>query len=128
MKGWPATPRNLGLCSSDISTRTLAGVMALGEAGMIVTGGSMQFSRRSCLSLLALALFAPAAGAATQGYPNKPVRLVVADAPGGAPDQLGRLLAQKLGDGLGQQVIVDNRAGAGGVLGAEMVAKSPADG
>ena len=68
------------------------------------------------------------AGAIAQAYPNKPIRLVVADAPGGAPDQLGRLLAQKLGDGLGQQVIVDNRAGAGGVLGAEMVAKSPADG
>jgi tripartite-type tricarboxylate transporter receptor subunit TctC len=88
----------------------------------------MRLSRRCCLSLLVLALFAPATGAIAQAYPNKPVRLVVADAPGGAPDQLGRLLAQKLGDGLGQQVIVDNRAGAGGVLGAEMVAKSQADG
>ena len=88
----------------------------------------MRLSRRCCLSLLVLALFAPATGAIAQAYPNRPVRLVVADAPGGAPDQLGRLLAQKLGDGLGQQVIVDNRAGAGGVLGAEMVAKSQADG
>jgi len=88
----------------------------------------MKLSRRCCLSLLALTVFAPASGAIAQAYPNKPIRLVVADAPGGAPDQLGRLLAQKLGDGLGQQVIVDNRAGAGGVLGAEMVAKSQADG
>ena len=88
----------------------------------------MKLSRRCCLSLLALTLFAPATGAIAQAYPNKPIRLVVADAPGGAPDQLGRLLAQKFGDGLGQQVIVDNRAGAGGVLGAEMVAKSQADG
>ena len=88
----------------------------------------MKLSRRCYLSLLALLLFPPATGAIAQGYPNKPIRLVVADAPGGAPDQLGRLLAQKLGDGLGQQVIVDNRAGAGGVLGAEMVAKSQADG
>ena len=67
-----------------------------------------------------------AAGA--QGYPNKTLRLIVADAAGGAPDQLGRLLAQKLSTALGQQVIVDNRAGAGGVLGAEAAAKSPPDG
>ena len=81
-----------------------------------------------CMPLLALALFAFGAGANAQGYPNKTIRLVVADAPGGAPDQLGRLLAQKLSDSMGQQVIVDNRAGAGGVLGADMAAKSPPDG
>jgi tripartite-type tricarboxylate transporter receptor subunit TctC len=63
-----------------------------------------------------------------QPFPNRTIRVVVADAPGGAPDQLARLLAQKASDGVGQQVIVDNRAGAGGVLGAEMVAKAPPDG
>jgi tripartite-type tricarboxylate transporter receptor subunit TctC len=83
---------------------------------------------RCCVSLLALVPLLFGAEALAQGYPNKPVRMIVADAPGGAPDQLGRLLAQKLSEGLGQQVIVDNRAGAGGVLGAEMAAKSPADG
>ena len=67
-------------------------------------------------------------GAYAQGYPNRPVKLVVADAAGGAPDQLGRMLAEKLSAGLGQQVVVDNRAGACGVLGAEMAAKSPSDG
>lgn len=67
-------------------------------------------------------------GAYAQGYPNRPVKLVIADAAGGAPDQLGRMLAEKLSAGLGQQVVVDNRAGAGGVLGAEMAAKSPSDG
>ena len=66
--------------------------------------------------------------AAAQSYPTKPVRLIVADAAGGAPDQLARLLAQKLSDGLGQQMIVDNRPGAAGVLGADIAAKSPADG
>ena len=67
-------------------------------------------------------------GAIAQGYPSKPVRLIVADAAGGAPDQLGRLLAQKLSDSLGQQVIVDNRPGAAGALGADIAARSPADG
>ena len=76
--------------------------------------------------VFALALFAGTVQA--QGYPNRPIRLIVADAAGGAPDQLARLVAQKASETLGQQVIVDNRAGAGGALGAELAAKSPADG
>ena len=66
--------------------------------------------------------------ALAQAYPTKPVRLVVADAAGGAPDQLARILAQRLSESLGQQLIVDNRPGAGGALGADLVARSPADG
>jgi tripartite-type tricarboxylate transporter receptor subunit TctC len=77
-------------------------------------------------TLAALALTAPQALA--QGYPNKPVRLVVTFPAGGAADALGRALAQKLGETLGQQVIVDNRPGAGGNLGTDLVAKSAADG
>jgi tripartite-type tricarboxylate transporter receptor subunit TctC len=82
------------------------------------------FSR--IVSLLALLAIVP--GAASQGYPAKPVRLVVADAAGGAPDQLGRILAQRLSESLGQQMIVDNRPGAGGAIGADLVARAPADG
>jgi tripartite-type tricarboxylate transporter receptor subunit TctC len=67
--------------------------------------------------------FAPA-----QGYPAKPVRMVVGFPPGGPSDLVARTLAQKLSAGLGQQVIVDNRAGAGGVIATEQVAKSPPDG
>ena len=78
------------------------------------------------LTLLTALALAP--DALAQAYPTKPVRLIVADAAGGAPDQLGRLLAQTLSDGLGQQVIVDNRPGAAGALGADIAAKSPADG
>ena len=86
-------------------------------------------SIRHCGWLLAMvALFATAAGVQAQGYPNRPVRLVVADAAGGAPDQLARLVAQKVSETLGQQVIVDNRPGAGGALGADLVAKSLPDG
>jgi tripartite-type tricarboxylate transporter receptor subunit TctC len=75
------------------------------------------------------ALVASAPGAATaQSYPTKPLRMVVPFPPGGTTDILGRVAAQKLGEGLGQQVIVDNRPGAGGNIGTELVAKSPPDG
>lgn len=75
-----------------------------------------------------LALLIPAVDAPAQSYPARPVRLIVADAAGGAPDQLARLLAQKLSEGLGQQMIVDNRPGAAGALGADIAAKSAPDG
>jgi tripartite-type tricarboxylate transporter receptor subunit TctC len=86
----------------------------------------LSFLKLSLIAIAALVL-APSPGAA-QGWPTKPIRLIVPDAPGGSPDQLGRLLAQKLSDSLGQQVVVDNRAGASGVLAADMAAKTPADG
>src|SRR4051812_38540456 len=88
----------------------------------------MRLSNHSRLLLLAIVLIACATGARAEDFPTKPIRLIVADAPGGAPDQLGRMVAQKLGDGLGQPVIVDNRAGAGGVVGTDVAAKAPADG
>jgi tripartite-type tricarboxylate transporter receptor subunit TctC len=63
-----------------------------------------------------------------QGYPAKPVRMIASSSPGSAVDIVARIVAQKLGEQLGQQVIVDNRAGAGGNLGAELAAKSAPDG
>ena len=63
-----------------------------------------------------------------QGYPNKPVRLIVPFAAGGAVDVLARLLGTKLSEAIGQPMLVENRAGAGGNLGADAVAKSPPDG
>jgi tripartite-type tricarboxylate transporter receptor subunit TctC len=87
-------------------------------------------TRLQCIfrTLLTVALLAVSVGAAAQGFPSRPIRLVVPDAPGGSPDQLGRLLAQKMSETIGQQVIVDNRPGAAGVLAADVVAKSPPDG
>jgi tripartite-type tricarboxylate transporter receptor subunit TctC len=81
---------------------------------------------RAVLLLVASALCV--AGASAQPYPNRAIKLIVADSAGGAPDQLARLVAQKLSESLGQTVVVDNRAGAGGVVGAEMAAKSAPDG
>jgi tripartite-type tricarboxylate transporter receptor subunit TctC len=68
------------------------------------------------------------AGAGAQGYPSKPVRLVVPYPPGGSNDVLSRITAQLMSPGLGQPVVVDNRSGAGGMIGADHVAKSPPDG
>jgi len=69
-----------------------------------------------------------AAGVAAQTFPAKPVRFVVPFAPGGGTDIIGRIVAQQLNEELHQPVVVDNRAGAGSALGAEIVARSPADG
>jgi tripartite-type tricarboxylate transporter receptor subunit TctC len=80
------------------------------------------------LLICLLASFCVSSNVSAQSYPVRPIRLIVADAVGGAPDQLARLLAQKLTDGLGQQVIVDNRPGAAGVLGADIAANAPNDG
>jgi len=65
---------------------------------------------------------------ADAGYANRPVRLIVTSQAGSAPDVMGRILAQHLGPALGQQVVVDNRAGAGGLIGYEIAAKSLPDG
>jgi len=84
--------------------------------------------RLHCGVLLLMAFALCAAGASAQPFPNRPIKLIVADSAGGAPDQLARILAQKLADGLGQPVVIDNRAGAGGVVGADVAAKSAPDG
>lgn len=81
---------------------------------------------RKWTAAVALALAATVAGA--QNYPTKPVRIIVPFAPGGATDIVTRILAQKLTEAWGQTIVVDNRAGAGGNIGADLAAKSPSDG
>ena len=75
-----------------------------------------------------LLLFLFASSALAQPYPARPVKLIVPFPPGGNTDIVGRMVAQKLSDSLGQQVYVENRGGAGGTIGAEAAAKSPNDG
>jgi len=75
--------------------------------------------------VLALAVAGPVAA---QGYPAKPIRLVAPSTPGDAPDVIARMVADKLSIALGQQVVVENRPGAGGVVGSEIVAKALPDG
>ncbi len=82
--------------------------------------------RTTALALLAFALLPAAAYAQT--YPAKPIRFIVPFTPGGGNDTIARLIGQKLAAATGQQVLIDNRPGAGGAIGAEAAAKSPADG
>ena len=84
------------------------------------------FKFTCAVALTAFAVAAPAQP--QQSYPNKPVRLVVPYPPGGGADNLARMLVDKLTQRLGQQVIIDNRPGANGNIGMEIVAKAPADG
>jgi tripartite-type tricarboxylate transporter receptor subunit TctC len=79
------------------------------------------------LSLAAMALMAPSQAAA-QDYPARPVRLIVPFAPGGSADVFGRFIAQRLQESLGQSFIIDNRPGAGSVIGTDTVAKAAPDG
>ena len=86
-------------------------------------------NRRYLLTLSALALAAATTSAAlAQGYPNKVVKLQIPFAPGGTTDIIGRVIADPLGKALGQTVIVENRAGGGGVVGATEIAHTAADG
>jgi tripartite-type tricarboxylate transporter receptor subunit TctC len=77
------------------------------------------------LGVLALAV---AGGAFAQSYPNRPISIVVGFQPGGGTDTVARILAKNLGESLGQQIVVENKAGAGGNIATDHVAKSPSDG
>jgi len=85
--------------------------------------------RRTLIASIGAALLASSGLALAQdSYPSKPIKLIVGFAPGGSADMAARLMAEKLGSELKQPIIVDNRAGAAGNIGAEAVAHAPPDG
>ena len=79
-------------------------------------------------TVLALLLVVSWNLASAQAYPNKPIRMIIPFPPGGSNDVVGRAIAQQLSERLGQGVVIDNRGGAGGIIGTEQAAKSPPDG
>lgn len=87
-----------------------------------------QLYRGLALGLLVTAAVPTIAQTIAQTYPSRPIRFIVPFPPGGGNDIVGRIVAQKLGEALGQSVVVDNRGGAGGTVGTDLAAKSPPDG
>ena len=90
----------------------------------------MNASKRLAVFIAAVlcGLISIASECAAQGFPSRSIRFVVPYGAGGSPDVLARVIGQRLGENIGQQVVVDNRPGAGGIIAAEIVAKAPADG
>jgi len=85
-----------------------------------------KISRRTLLSWFSASIVTPLM--AQTKWPNKVLRIVIPFVPGGPPDAIARLILPKLSENLGQSIVIDNRGGAGGNIGTQLVAKSPADG
>jgi tripartite-type tricarboxylate transporter receptor subunit TctC len=88
----------------------------------------MERSRRRLVQSLLFGLAVAATGVQAQTFPDRPLKLVVPFPPGGATDVLGRILAKRMGELLGQPYVVENHGGAGGTIGTEFVSRQPADG
>ena len=118
-RGMPDLPRARGTLRPCLAPEASRPRRARSAARATVVG---------VLALLVVPTSLLPASAHAQGYPSRPVRLLVPAPPGGSTDTLGRMVAQRLGESLGQPVVVDNRAGAGGVVGSEFVANATPDG
>jgi tripartite-type tricarboxylate transporter receptor subunit TctC len=97
--------------------------MYRGDRMMRATGRAIYIGA----AVLSAALLTPAAAAAQQ-YPSRPIRLLVPYAPGGSSDAIGRIMAQKMGESMGQSLVIDNRAGAAGMIGRDLTAKAAPNG
>src|SRR5687767_15923341 len=88
----------------------------------------MMKSQKGAGAALAVTLAFSCSSAVAQDYPSRPIRVIVPQSAGGSTDLIARLLAQKMGEALGQSIVVDNRPGAGSVNGTDMAAKAAPDG
>lgn len=98
--------------------------LTLSSSAVLLERRGKETMKRSIFGLLALACMT----AAAQEFPVRPIRVVITYPPGGSTDLVGRALAMKLTEGLGQQVVIDNRGGAGGIIATEIVARAAPDG
>ena len=106
---------------------SVAQVEARVDAATLVIGGNMRTTAVSASLLMAMTCVAPGA-APDQTYPSKSIRMIGPAAPGGGIDATGRILAAAFTQSLGRQVVLENRPGAGGIVGAELAAKAAPDG
>src|SRR6476619_2446255 len=129
----PCAGKTVALIATRCSSNSLQEALpALGDAMISVGSRHARLIRDGLMirasAALALILALASVGPAQADYPDKPVRVVVPVAAGGGVDVMARLLAQKLSERLGQQFVIENRAGAAGVIGTKSVIASPADG
>ena len=122
--------RNSGALKKRVQHNSVSGASAHSgmEAMQGVMGSACRRVSRWLLLPMALAVAVPAPADAEPGYPNRPVRILVPYGPGGVADTTVRLLAQKLNERLGQQFVIENRPGAGGILAAKAGASAAPDG
>ena len=116
--------RYLELCRKDAKAQRKPGLMQ----SAIYFVAPLRLCAFAAGVMLEICLACGASPASAQSYPEKPVRMIVAYAAGGNADLLARVVGQKLGESLQQQIIIDNRAGANGVIGTDLVAKAAPDG
>lgn len=100
----------------------------MGQGGQGIGREGRMMARTALALIAALVTLASAGAGAASSYPDRPIRLIVGFPPGGAADILGRIAAQRLSDALGQQVVVDNRGGAGGLIATEIAKRGAPDG
>jgi tripartite-type tricarboxylate transporter receptor subunit TctC len=111
-----------------LTAASVPGILAVDGAGKEIAMARGRFCNALMTLVAGLALLAGAAPCAAQTYPTRPIRLIVAFPPGGINDIAARLMGQKLSPILGQPIVIENRTGASGTIGADIAAKSPPDG
>src|SRR6187402_3327126 len=123
----PSVMASPSWCASRARTSTVSSAPTSRLRPRWTRRSVMTMQRRAAL-VLALALLGAGNGALAADYPTKPIKIVVPYAPGGGADAVARIVARKVSDGTGYHIVVENKGGAGAILGTEQVAKAEPDG